>query len=773
MRPPTASAARPGPSRSPQRGPGCAGPLRFRPAPVRPLPLAPLAPGFLVAASLALGLGALASPPGAAAAEAPRAAETRAAAEGEVEPVVLTARELEWDPRTRTATARGDVEISRGGRTLVAEEVSWSEPENRIRARGNVVLLEPTGDAFFGDSLEVTGDLATGAVERLRVLLRGGARIAAVRGTRSEGTTTTLEDAVYSPCPLCADGRSPPLWQIRASRVSHDRRTRDVTYENARFEVAGVPVFWTPWFRHPDPTVERRSGFLVPTAGSSSALGLTLEVPYHWVLGPNRDVTFSPMFTTEQGVVLGGEYRELRELGESRFAGSFTYADAYAREGRKPEGKELRGHLDGRGRYRLSELWDAGFDLALSSDNTYRKRYGFGSDDVLENRAYVQKVVGRDYLALQALAFQGLREDDRQGTFPIVLPLAEARLVSSPLENGGILTLDSSLVALTRPSGLDTRRFSTTLGFELPGIGPIGDVRRLRLDLRSDAYLYNGDPVSFASAGGTEVRGRVLPRLLVDWSWPLFGTTGSWTHVLEPTLAFKASPNRGRDRRIPNEDSQVFEFDETNLFEPSRFPGLDRIDGGTRLAYGLRFDSRSPGGIELAGVVGQSFQVRRNETVPADSGVRKNFSDYVGRIDFRPSEYLDLSYRFRLDREDYLFRRSDLFASFGPDRLRFDVGWLRLSDEPTGLGPRAREELRAGVRLQFLDDLALAFRTRRDLNDDRTISNMVGLLYTHPCFVVVAGFEQRFTRTGDLDEETSFKIRVSLTNLGGPAAAED
>ncbi len=682
------------------------------------------------------------------------------------EPFVLTARELIWDPGARVATARGEVEISRGGRLLLADEVSWSEAEGKLRARGNVVLLEPTGDAFFGEFLEVTGDLATGVVERFRVLLRGGARIAAARGTRQDGTVSVLEDAVYSPCPLCADGKSPPLWQIRASRVSHDRRTRDVTYENARLEVGGVPIFWVPWFRHPDPTVERRSGFLIPSVGSSSSLGLTLEVPYHWVLGPDRDFTFAPIFTTREGVVLSGEYRELREVGESRIAASFTYTDAYARAGREPEGKALRGHIDARGRYRPFADWAAGFDLSLSSDNTYRKRYGFGSEDVLENRVFLEKIVGRDRLALEAWAFQGLREDDEQGKIPIVFPLAEARLVSSPLVFGSYLTLDTNLVALTRTDGLDTRRLSTTLGVEFPWLGPIGDLRRLRFDIRGDLYYYNGDPETFAADGSTEFESRFLPRLLADWSWPLIGKTGSWTHVLEPVLALKAMPDVGRERRIPNEDSRVFEFDETNLFAPSRFPGLDRVDGGTRLAYGLRFDSRSAGGIELSGVVGQSFQVHRNETVPADSGVDKNLSDYVGRIDFRPSDLLDLSYRFRLDREELVLRRSDLFLSFGPKQLRFDLGWLRLSDEPTGLAPRLREELRAGVRLQLFDNLALAARTRRDLNEDRPVSNMFGLLYTHPCFVLVAGLEQRFTRIGDLDRETSFKIRLALADLG-------
>lgn len=689
-----------------------------------------------------------------------------AAAGGDGTPVILTADEVSLDTEGNVVTAAGHVELSQDGRRLLADRISYDQAADRVTAEGNVTLIEEGGQTLFGDSAEITGDLREGVVERLSALLAEETRLAATRGTRRNGNVTVLEKAVYSPCPLCAEGDNPPLWQVNAREVVHDQEAGTITYHDATFELFGVPVGYTPWFSHPDPTVKRRSGFLAPTAGSNSDLGLTLETPYYYTFAPNRDFTFTPLFTTEAGVLLGGELRDLEEPGETRLAGSITYTDAFEREPGDRDGKEVRGHLEGDGRYRLGRLWDAGFDAFWTTDDSFLKRYDISSQDVLTNHAFLQRVVGNDYLGLHTYAFQGLREEDSQGTIPVVLPLAEVSLESSPLAWGSQITFDTSFVALTRTEGLDTRRFSSELGWELPGVGPIGDLWRVRLSGRGDLYQSDGDARTFSEDGGEQSRSRFVPRASLDWSWPLIGDTGSWQHVLEPSTMLTWAPDTDDQSDIPNEDSQVFEFDETNLFEPDRFVGLDRVDGGSRVAYGLRFSSIAPNGLSVGGVFGQSYQIVKDDSVPAESGIGGRFSDYVGRLDFRPSGWLDLSYRFRIDKNDLAFRRNDVSMSAGPPALRLDLGYLQLSDEPTGLAPRSREELRAGLRVQVLDELALGAQTRRDLNRGATVSNMLGLVYSHPCLTLIAGVEDRNTTTGELEDSTTFKIQVTLNTFG-------
>lgn len=694
------------------------------------------------------------------------------------DPVILTADEVTFDSRSEVVTARGSVELSRGGRRLLAKQIIYDQAVDRVTAQGDVALIEPSGEVFFASSLEVTGDLREATIEGFKALLaepeakvpgepgygqeQPRPRVAARRAVRTGGNRNELERAAYTACPVCQDRG--PLWQIRAERVVHDQVTKTVTYRNATFELMGVPIGWTPYFSHPDPTVERRTGVLTPTFGTNSSLGLTAETPFYLDLAPNRGVTITPLWTTKAGPQLGVEVQDLQTFGETRMGGSITNTDA---DERGSSGNEVRGHVEGAGRYRLGNQWATGFNLFLASDNTYLQRYDITDQDLLTNDVYVQRIKGGDFLGLSAIAFQGLREGDEQGTFPVVAPLAEARLRSSPLGWGSRLTFDSSAVALTRTDGLDTRRLSNEVGWQVPWTMGNGQLLKFRSSLRGDVYNYTGDAGTLGSQGGTSSRARAVPRATLDWSWPLLGDTAGVQYYLEPATMLTATPYGLNTNRIPNEDSQEFEFDETNLFSPDRFTGIDLVDEGPRVAYGLRFGSLGGLAWDVSGLFGQSWQPREPTDFPSGSGVDANFSDYVGRLDVRPSSLVSVRYRYQIDNEDYSVRRNDVKLSLGPPRFRLDLGYIGLSRDETELsGDDSRREVTVGVRLQPTDSFALAGQVRRDVSRGQQVSNMLGILYNHPCLQVLAGIEQSFTRQGELDDELTFKVRISLNSLG-------
>ena len=689
------------------------------------------------------------------------------------EPFVLTADTLIYDTEAGTVTARGEVDVSTGERQLLADEVRYDEATGKLLARGNVVLIEPTGDALFGDEVEVTGDLREGFAKSVGILLQDDSRIAAATGTRREGNVIELDQAVYSPCPLCREDDGMPLWQIKARRVIYDENADTVSYRDARLEMFGFPIAYTPFFKHAAPGVKRQTGFLAPTFGTTSETGAILQVPYYYVLGPNADMTFAPIFTQTAGVVLGGEYRRLHRDGYTQLAATGTYAGYSESDIESEQDRDFRGHVRAFGDYGVTTTSRAGYDIYLTTDNTYLDRYQIDDADVLENRLYVEGQEARDFWTINGYYFQGLRPFDDQDRIPVALPLAQTRLVSSPMRWGSVWTVDSSILALTRTDGLDTRRVSTRAGWSLPQIGPLGDVYRFTLSLRGDVYQTEGDPETFSSEGGNRSTGRILPRATLDWSWPLAGLTGTWAHQLEPTVSVNLAPTGMNDDDIPNEDSRDFEFDETNLFEPIRFPGLDRDEGGSKVAYGLRFSSFGPRATEFSGVFGQSYALQEESAFPEDSGLRDGFSDYVGGFYIRPSPLLDLSYRFRLGKNDLEFRRSDALAVAGPAFFRVNVGYVNLSNEPEDFpdedafeGFEAREEIVLGARAQLTERLTIGAQTRQDLSSNRTVANQFGLIYTHPCLVLAAGFEQRFTPDAELGDETAFLLRVSFENLG-------
>ena len=682
-------------------------------------------------------------------------------------PVLLFADRVAVDHATHVIRAEGNVEVVRGERRLLADMLQYDQDTDQIEATGNVVLLEPTGETLYADRVTLSGDLRTGVAEQLRARLTDGSLFAAAQGRRIEGTRTELDRAVYSPCPLCPDFDSPPLWQIKAQRVIHDQQEQTITYRNAFFELYGVPVAYTPYLSHPDPTVERKSGLLAPSFGNNSDLGLFLQTPYHFALAPNYDVTLAPIFYTQENPVLTAEYRHLLPSGRFELAGSGTHAtEAGSDDNPSPTEQTFRGHLEGEGRFRLSRDARWGYDLAATTDNTYLRRYRFSNENVLTNRLFAEQVWERNYAGISSYAFQGLRSFDHQDEIPVALPLAEVELTSAPWRWGSRFTFDSSLLALTRADGLDTRRVSATGGWELPWASQLGDQYRLTLSLRGDAYNTVGNPQTFGSSGGTNTKGRVIPRMTVDWNWPWIGDTFGLTPLLEPIASFTWTEDNPNDGDIPNEDSQDLEFDDTNLFSPSKFSGLDRVEGGARLSYGLRFGGYGEAGELISGLFGQSYRFTGENDFGPESGLDDDFSDYVGRIDLTPDPLLRVRYRFALDQADLTPTRNEVGALLGPSRLRFGVTYLSLEDDPALDRARKREEVTAGVVVGLLPSLSLRAQFRRNLADDRNVWQKFGLVYRHPCLELVAGVERRNTQQADAEDATTFSFRVIFTQLG-------
>jgi LPS-assembly protein len=681
-------------------------------------------------------------------------------------PVLLIADEVEYDDRENVVTASGNVQVTRGERRLLADTLRYDQDTDQMEAEGNVALVEPTGDTLFADRVTLSGDLREGVAEQLRARMVDNSLIAAEGGRRTGGNRTEMDRAVFSPCPLCPNSSAPPLWQISARRVIHDQAAQNVYYHHAFFELGGVPVLYLPYFYHPDPTVKRRSGFLFPEFGNDSALGASIQIPYYFALAPNYDVTLAPIFYTQENPVMAAEYRHLLPSGRFELSGSATQGTKpIEQEGDpQPSGTTFRGAIEGEGRFRLNEGWRWGFDLAAASDDTYLQRYNFSNENVLDNRLYAERYWERDFVTIDAYGFQGLREQDDQGLIPIALPQVHVHLTSDPMPWNSRFTFDADALALTRTDGLDTRRVSSTGAWILPWQSQIGDRYELRLDVRGDVYQTDGDPETFED-NGSDATGRVVPRATLNWGWPWIGEGFGASHVIEPVAMATAATGGHNSDDIPNEDSQDFEFDDSSLFEPNRFPGLDRIEGGSSIAYGIRFGTYTQRQL-LSGLFGQAYAFDKETEFDPSTGLDEDLSDFVGRVNLTPADWLNIYYRFRLDKNDLTFVRNEVGVLTGPPRVRFDVNYLMLEDDPALQSLREREEIRAGVSLAVTDSLWLRAFNRYDLAADRTVSQQFGLVYTHPCLQIAAGVERRNTSNRDAEDSTTFSLRVIFKHLG-------
>jgi LPS-assembly protein len=692
-------------------------------------------------------------------------------------PVLVKADEAAYDQELGIVTARGHVELSQSDRVLLADTVSYNQKTGVVIASGNVSMMEPTGEVMFANFMELHDQMRDGFAKDMRLLLSDDSRAAANTGKRTDGNRTVLDKAVYSACDLCQDHpEDAPLWQIKAITIIHDQEAQRIYYKNAVMEVYGVPVFYTPYFSSADPTVKRASGFLAPTYGHDTNLGFLLKTPYYYVISPSADVTLEPWFMTNTPPLLFMEYRQRTDDGRFIIESSITKGnpDPVTGTGARFLDDEVRGHIFGTGRFNLDDDWKAGFDIARTTDDTYLLRYHFSNDDTLTTDAFVQGFHDRSYAEADAFAFQGLLITDVPGISPLVLPFLQYQYVGQPNRYGAYYTLDSNALSIYRTQGEQTRRLSSTVGWNLPYTAAAGDVFNFRLQLRGDGYDVSPglDPTgSFFvhESGGT---GRVEPLAYLEWRYPFVRSAGSVQEVIEPIISAVATPNGGNPAKIPNEDSQNVEFDDTNLFSIIRFPGLDRYEGGERMSYGLHGALYGLSGGYTDVLVGQSIRARADDsTFPIDTGLDKQVSDIVGHVSVVPSPWLDVTERFRMDHANLRVHRNEITLGTGPTFARFSVSYVQIDNQLSQTQFGERQELGLGMNLQFTRYWHLSASWLRDLSDDPTdiagtLDTNVGLHYTDECVDILFSLERQNIRDQDIQPSTSFNVKFTLRNLG-------
>ena len=725
------------------------------------------------ALALALLLAGLAPGAGAAVRDEP----FDLAAKQQAGQAVISADEITYDDSLGTVTARGNVEIAHGERILLADSVRYDQREDTVVASGEVVLLEPDGEVIFADYVELSDEMRTGVIENVRILLADNSRFAANGARRIDGKKTVMRRAVYSPCQVCANEPDrPPVWQIKASTIVHDQEKKDITYTNAWMELYGIPVAYTPYLTHPDPTVDRRSGLLTPRFGMSTVFGGYIRMPIFWEITDSVDATIEPIIATKQPPILALEYRQRFNSGNFETSGSITQADRESGDPLNPTVEEdvTRGHLFSEARFDLNDDWRWGFDYRRASDRTYLDRYDFFGDpgETLESNIFIEGFHGRSYSSANIIGYQDLRLTDPVDE-PLVLPIMDYKFTSEADRIGGRWNLDTNFRSMMRDDGdPNTRRFSLKGGYLASAIADIGLVMTVSASVQADAYHMDRTVIAGVTENNVWAT-RVVPRLAAELRYPFVRGTGGIRQVVEPVAAVIAAPNIENPDEILPEDNPGFELDDTNLFREDRIPGLDTVETGQRVVYGLRGGLYGERGGRLTGFVGQSYRFDDGGAMAGETDIEQGRSDYVGRLEVAPNKYLDLLYRFRAAEDDLHLLRSELGVGMGPPAFKLTGDYIFIASEASaGLFPD-REELSAEFTSQLSDFWSMGLHIRRDLTSTGgTLEHGVRLTYEDECFKLDASFKRDFTSSIDVEEENIFSVQLVFKNLGNVTAKQ-
>ena len=698
------------------------------------------------------------------------------------DPVIsFSADQVIYDSEADVVTASGAVRMSRDGNYLAADRVTWTRGTGEVRAEGTVVMMTPEGDKVIGDNVVLTDTLRDGTIDNLLVVLEGGGRIAAERGTR-RGRVSTLENAIYSPCPVTTDTGCPkrPSWSITAARVIDDPEAERIRFVGGRFQLFGVDLPLLPIFAL-STGAGGASGWLVPDFSVSTKKGFEVAIPYHWKIAPNRDLTVTPHLYTGVWPALEAKYRELDRIGAVQLSGFLTYGtieDIDDPEG-ESERKGLRGYFEANGRLQFSPLWSMTGSFRAATDKTVTRRYDLTRDDRLRNVINAERISPNSYVSIAGWAFQGLRATDNQDTSPIALPAIDARFRLGDPILGGKVELQANSLSIMRIEGQDTQRAFASARWDLRRLTPWGQELLLTAYGRGDVY-HTEDAASTVVPiyrGSDGWHGRAIGALAADIKWPFVGPAfGGFQRLVPRAQLVVTPPTENMD--IPNEDARSVDLEDSNLFALNRFPGYDRWEDGSRITYGVDWTLERPK-LSIATTIGQSYRISRQTIFPEGTGLTDRWSDIVGRTRIRYGRLIDFTHRFRIDKDNLEVRRNEVDLTFGSDQTYAQIGYLKLNRniDETIEDLRDKEELRLAGRILFARYWSIFGATVLDLtdsNEDPTstadgftpVRHRLGISYEDECLELGLTWRRDYERIGTFRRGSTFALRLSLKGLG-------
>jgi LPS-assembly protein len=736
--------------------------------------------------------------------------------------MLVTADEIQYDYTNELVSAVSHVQIHYAGSILEADKVIYDQKAKRLRAEGNVRLTDADGKILYANMLDLSEDFRDGFVDSLRLDAPDKTRIAAVSAERTANNITVFQNGVYTACEPCADDpKKPPLWQVKAARIIHDQTEKMIYYEDARIEFAGVPLAYIPFFSSPDPTVKRKTGWLVPSLPYSSVYGFGITTPFYWAIAPSYDLTITPTITSKQGPLLQAEWRQrllegsytiraagIWQLDPGQFAnevplGTFNSGD-----------RNFRGMVQSNGQFNLSDQWVWGWDGTLVTDKPFLQDYSLMKiPPEIVSSAYLTGRGERSFFDARAIYYLGLSAFDVQSQLPIIRPVIDYSNVLKQPILGGELGYDFNLTSLSRSqadfnaitldalaSGActpatadpavkipancllrgvpgDFTRGSGEVNWRRSIVDPLGEVFTPFVSARVDAEALSVSDqpgVSNFIATGDSTVVRAMPAAGVEYRYPFISVHSWGTQTIEPIGQIIVRPNESGIGKFDNEDAQSLVFSDANLLSLDKFSGYDRVEGGTRANVALQYTAQFNQGGYVNALFGQSYQLfgKNSYAIPdnansgLDSGLDQKLSDYVARLVFSPSSTYAFISRFRFDEASFDMRRVELESRVNFERWSLSVLYGNYAAQPEiGILTRRQGVLTTGS-VKLTQNWSLSGGVRYDPEANQINQTNVGLGYIDDCFAVRAMYTTSYSYTVNPQPIHSVLLQISLRTLG-------
>ena len=674
---------------------------------------------------------------------------------------LLRADDVTYDTNTSIMTAQGHVEIDYNDRILTADKVTYDQDNDIATADGNVTIMAPNGDVIFGTHAVLTDQMKDGTIDAFAALIGQYGRLASVRATRiDDGTHLIAARAIYTSCKICKErGERTPLWQVKATRVYYDQINHRIYYHDATISLFGVAVMYTPYFSQPDPTVKHSSGILIPTFGTSSTLGTYFKVPFYVAFSDSEDMTLAPYYATHGGEMLEGEYRQRWNHGGMWLQASVTDTPYGGLDGTQ---SQVYSSLFGSGIIPIDDTWHAGFDVQLTSNETYLNLYDLSQYDRLNNDLFLEGNSGRSHFEITGYFFQGLRATDVNSEFPVALPLIDYSYIPLDEVLDGTFRFNLNTVAISRQTGQDDQRLTGDVNWKWPFVTADGQLITFIADARGDVYHVSDAPITLSDKSDYYVT-RGLPYATVDWRWPFASDSvfGASSLVVTPITQLVYAPYGDNPTNIPNEDSTDFQLDDTDIFSINRLPGYDLVETGPRANVGVLANLIYPSG-SVDFLAGEIFRLKPDSIFTGNTELSGTRSDLVGRVTVNFLPHYSVTERVDVNSSTGTLDRNEVYIDADYGRTSLELSYLKLPEEEVLLGLGSREEINGQATVALWKNWIVYAGAERDLAASEMLASEFGFGYEDECLGISLSYRRTYTTDRNVPPETDWGFRVEL-----------
>ena len=558
-------------------------------------------------------------------------------------------------------------------------------------------------------------------------------RIAGVSSS-SSNNITKINKAVFTSC--STDNSCIP-WKIEASEITHNRDKKQLFYKNAFLKIYEMPIIYYPIFFHPDPTVERQSGFLKPELNNSSVLESSLYIPYFKVLSENKDFTLRSTIFDNNMQMINGEYREVN-------ANSSIIADIGLTKNFKSTSQNKSNnltHLFVNFSKDLElpnfETSDLKINLEKTSNDLYLKIFDANLSDTILRPSNKENLNSNINLFLENEKFNlstGLNiyenlNQNNSDRYTFVLPYYDYNQNLNYEKLNGNISFNSNGENTLKDTNVLTTKFTN-------------EIRYNSNDYISKNGFKNSFQVNFKNLNtiaknNTSYKQSPQVSLLniqeFSSSLPLYKEDNLYKNYLTPKISFRYSPSQ------MNNNSSVFRrIYSENIFDLNRLGLSDSYEEDASITLGINYKKENKEinnrylDVNLATVIKNS----NNNKMPISSTFDKKYSNIVGSIDYKLLNNLELSYDFSADNDLKNFKYNSIDSKFSINNFVTEFKFIEEIDE---LG--TTNSLENITSYEISENNFIRFNTRR--NRKINLTEFYDLIYEYQNDCLIAGIRYR------------------------------